>query len=406
MTLGLAWGLFSLWIKLDVNITLFYIKPFGDIFTASLKMVAVPLIIASLITGIGGLKDVSRLSILGKKTIALYLFTTIIAICVGLGFANFIKPGNNLSIKNKEMLIHSFAQQANNAKDEAHESFNEGILSPMVQMVPENIFEAMSNNKSMIQVVLFVLFFAICLVLIEDQLAKPVISFFEGVNAVVLKMIDIIMICAPIGVFGLVAGVVVMLPNIEILIALLKYCICVILGLSTILLVVYPSLLYFTTKKNIIDFYKEIRPAQLLAFSTSSSSATLPLSMEVAQDKLNIKPEISSFVLPLGSTINMDGTSLYQAVATIFIAEVFGIDLSLMAQLSIVLLALVTSVGAAGVPGAGMILLAVILEANHIPVEGIALILAVDRILDMCRSSVNVTGDLVVASIVNHQNKE
>lgn len=406
MTLGLTWGLFSLWMKLDTNITLFYIKPLGDIFTASLKMVAVPLIITSLITGIGGLKDVSKLSILGKKTIGLFLFTTVMAILIGLSVANFVKPGNNLSAENKKMLLSSFAQQASNAKGKAHESFGDGLLTPVVQMVPENIVEAMSNNKSMIQVVLFILFFAVCLVLIEDKLARPVVVFFEGVNAAILKMIDIIMLCAPVGVFGLVAGVVVMLPNLEILIALLKYCMCVILGLSILLFLVYPSILYFYTKRPILSFYKDIRPAQLLAFSTSSSSATLPLSMEVAQDKLGIKPEVSSFVLPLGSTINMDGTSLYQAVATIFIAEVFGIDLSLMAQLSIVLLALVTSVGAAGVPGAGMILLAVILEANHIPVEGIALILAVDRILDMCRSAVNVTGDLVVTSIVNHQNKE
>lgn len=405
MTLGLAWGLFALWKGLDNNVTIYYIKPLGDLFTSSLKMVAVPLIISSLIVGIGGLKDVSKLSAMGGKTIALYLFTTAVSISLGLAIANTFKPGNGLSSETKEMLLTKFSKEAGDTQVKAKETFDKGPLAPVVKMIPDNVIEAFSDNKSMIQVVVFVMIFAICLVLIDDKQAAPVLSFFEGINAAILKIIDLIMEFAPFGVFGLVAGVVVELPNIEILVALLKYGLCVIGGLVLMIAVVYPSLLYFFTKKNIFHFFEAIRPAQLLAFSTSSSSATLPLTMELCEERLGIKKDVSSFVLPLGSTINMDGTSLYQAVATIFIAEVFGIELGLSAQLSIVFLALLTSIGAAGVPGAGMILLAVVLEANQIPVSGIALILAVDRILDMCRTMVNVTGDATVAYIINYKTK-
>lgn len=406
MTLGLLWGLVSKWQSFDPTITIHYVKPLGDIFTSLLKMIATPLVISSLIVGIGGLKDVSNISSMSKKTIGLYLFTTFIAIIIGLTYANIMKPGEGIATESKQLLLDSFSSEMVQANTQAQEVIDGGPLKTIVKMFPENVMKSFSENGSMIQVVLFILFFGICMIQVDRMHSKPVLNFFEGINVVILKMIDNIMLYAPFGIFGIVAGVTVMLPNFDIFFALMQYSLCVILALFTMILVVYPALIYYFTKKNIIELYKSIRPVQLLAFSTSSSSATLPLTMEVCAEKIHLKKEVTSFVLPLGSTVNMDGTSLYQAIATIFIAQVFGIEMGVIAQLSIIFLALISSIGAAGVPGAGIILLAVVLEANNIPVEGIALILSVDRILDMFRTTINVTGDIVVAYIVDHQIKK
>lgn len=409
MTLGLAWGLFALKIGVNDEVTLHYIKPLGDIFTRLLKMIAVPLIIASLIVGIAGLGDTSKLSSLGVRTILLYLVTTTLAISIGLVAGNLILGDSSLSTETREMLKSQFGSSAISKQKAAESTFSEGPLGPLVNMIPDNIFKGASNNGSMLQVVFFVLFFGVCLLLIGKEKADPVVRFFTSVNDVVLKMIDLIMEFAPIGVFGLVAAVVIQIPDPEILSQLAIYSGTVIGGLLLMMLLIYPLFLILITKRSLKDvfhFYKSIIPAQLLAFSTSSSSATLPVTMDLCREKLGMRNEVTSFVLPLGATINMDGTSLYQAIATIFIAQLFDVDLTVGAQLGIIFLALLTSIGAAGVPGAGMILLAVILEANEIPVEGIALILAVDRILDMCRTVVNVTGDTTVAYIVNHTTKE
>ena len=409
MVLGLSWGLFALNSGLDNDITLHYLKPLGDIFTRLLKMIAVPLIIASLIVGIAGLGDTSKLSKLGGRTILLYLITTTLAISIGLLFGNIGLKSSSLSPETMEMLQTQFGASAGEKQKAAQSTFQKGPLAPLVEMIPDNIFKGASNNGAMLQVVFFTLFFGICLLMIGKEKAQPVVNFFESINHVILKMIDVIMEFAPIGVFGLVAAVVVQIPDPEILGQLALYSGTVLAGLLFMAIVVYPLFLMLVAKvkpKDIFRFYRAIIPAQLLAFSTSSSSATLPVTMDLCREKLGIRDEVTSFVLPLGATINMDGTSLYQAIATIFIAQLFGIDLDFGAQLSIIFLALLTSIGAAGVPGAGMILLAVVLEANDIPVEGIALILAVDRILDMCRTVVNVTGDATVAYIVNYTTKE
>lgn len=409
MILGLAWGIFSLKAGISDDFTLNYLKPIGDIFIRLLKMIAVPLIMASLIVGIAGLGDTSKLSSLGKRTIILYLTTTTLAISIGLLVGNLFLSDASLPNETMLLLKEKFGGMAMKKQMAADATFEKGPLGPLVNMIPENIFMGSSDNSAMLQVVFFIVFFGICLLLIGHEKAKPIVQFFDSVNHVILKMIDLIMEIAPLGVFGLVAAIVVQIPDINILIALGKYSAVVIGGLVFMLLVIYPVFLMSLTGlslDSVTKFYKSIIPAQLLAFSTSSSSATLPVTMDLCKDKLKIRDEVSSFVLPLGATINMDGTSLYQAVATIFIANVFGIELDLVAQLSIVFLALLTSIGAAGVPGAGMILLAIVLEANNIPVEGIALILAVDRILDMCRTAVNVTSDATVAYIVNHQTKE
>lgn len=409
MALGVAWGVVALQVGASDELTLHYLKPLGDVFTRLLKMVAVPLIITSLISGIAGLGDTAKLSSLGTKTIVLYLFTTTVAILIGLSLANLTLSDSSLPKETMALLQEKFGNEALDGQKSATQTFGQGPLAPLVDMVPDNIFKGAADNGKMLQVVFFTVLFGVCLLLIGKSKAQAAVSFFESVNHVVLKMVDLIMEFAPIGVFGLVAAVVVQIPDSNILLALLKYSGVVVTGLLLMIVFVYPLLIFGLTASSfteIIQFYRAIVPAQLLAFSTSSSSATLPVTMEICRKKLHLKDEVTSFVLPLGATINMDGTSLYQAIATIFIAQVFGIELGLSAQLSIVFLALLTSIGAAGVPGAGMILLAVVLEANDIPVEGIALILAIDRILDMCRTVVNVTGDTTVAYIVNHKTKK
>lgn len=408
MALGVGWGLLSIHYGAPDELTLHYLKPLGDVFTRLLKMVAVPLIITSLISGIAGLGDTAKLSSLGGQTIVLYLLSTTLAITIGLTIANLALSDSSLPEETMTLLQEKFGDDALDKQKSATETFSRGPLAPLVDMIPDNIFKGSADNGKMLQVVFFTVLFGVCLLLIGKQKAHPAVSFFESVNHVVLKMVDLIMEFAPIGVFGLVATVVVQIPDSNILLALLKYAATVISGLLFMIVLVYPLFIFSFTRSSfssITKFYRAIIPAQLLAFSTSSSSATLPVTMEICREKLHLKDEVTSFVLPLGATINMDGTSLYQAVATLFIAQVFGIELGLSAQLSIVFLALLTSIGAAGVPGAGMILLAVVLEANKIPVEGIALILAVDRILDMCRTVVNVTGDTTVAYIVNHKTK-
>lgn len=409
MVLGLAWGLFAISIDLDDEVTIHYLKPLGDVFTRLLKMIAVPLIVGSLVLGIAGLGDVSKLSKLGSKTILLYLMTTVVAISIGLLFGDLFLKNSSLPTETIELLKEKFGSIASEKSEVAQQTFEQGPLDPLVNMVPENIFSGMMDNSRMLQVVFFTLVFGVCLLMIGKEKAKPVTAFFESFNEVILKMIDVIMKFAPIGVFGLVAAVVVQVPDMALLYELGKYSLCVVGGLVMMAFVIYPLLLFVLAKakwSELFHFYKTIIPAQLLAFSTSSSSATLPVTMDLCRERLGLRDEVTSFVLPLGATINMDGTSLYQAIATIFIAQVFGIELSLSAQLSIVFLALLTSIGAAGVPGAGMILLAIVLEANQIPVEGIALILAVDRMLDMCRTVVNVTGDATVAYIVNYKTTE
>ncbi|MDO9037676.1 MAG: dicarboxylate/amino acid:cation symporter, partial [Lutibacter sp.] len=256
-----------------------------------------------------------------------------------------------------------------------------------------------SENKNMLQVIFFAIFFGVGLILIPEKKSKPVKKFFDGFNEVILKMIDLIMLAAPYGVFALLAALVVESPSLDLFNALIWYAFTVILGLS-IILAFYTALVWIFTKKTPSYFFKGISPAQLLAFSTSSSAATLPVTMERVTEHLGVDEEVSSFVLPIGATINMDGTSLYQAVAAVFIAQAFGMELSLSVQLGIIVTATLASIGSAAVPGAGMVMLVIVLAQAGIPEAGLALIFAIDRPLDMCRTTINVTGDAVVSMIV------
>lgn len=376
-----------------------WVKPFGNIFINVLKLIAVPLILASLIKGVSDLKDISKLSKMGLRTISLYIGTTIVAVCIGLLIVNVIKPGDSITDETRTELVQNYSAEAESAQTEAEKQKQTGPLQMLEDIVPSNIIGAASDNGNMLQVIFFAVFFGIGLILIPAEKAKPVKDFFDGFNEVILKLIDLIMLAAPYGVFALLAALVVEAPSADLFKALGMYAITVIIGLL-LMIMFYLLIVWVVTKRKPRFFINGISPAQLLAFSTSSSAATLPVTMERVEEHLGVEEEVSSFVLPIGATINMDGTSLYQAVAAVFIAQAFGMDLSFAAQLGIIVTATLASIGSAAVPGAGMVMLVIVLAQAGIPEAGLALIFAIDRPLDMCRTTVNITGDAAVSMIV------
>ena len=382
-----------------------WIKPLGTIFVKLLKLIAIPLILASLIKGISDLKDISKFKTIGSKTIFTYIITTVVAISIGLVLVNVINPGSGISSETVERLTSTYSESSGvqSKLAEANNQIQSSPLQFLVDTVPDNAFKAMSNNSLMLQVIFFTIFLGISMLLIGEEKSKPLKSFFDSLNFVVLKMVDLIMKTAPYAVFALLASVITSSNDPDLLLALLKYSGVVCLGLF-FMIIVYSIAVYFITNSNPFVFLKKISPAQLLAFSTSSSAATLPLTMDRVENHIGVDREVSSFVLPVGATINMDGTSLYQAVAAVFIAQALEFDLTLADQLTIVLTALLASIGSAAVPGAGMVMLVIVLESIGFPSDklaiGLALIFAVDRPLDMCRTVVNVTGDAAVSMIV------
>ena len=399
MVLGVVYGLIANKLGL-VDFTNAWIKPWGVIFVNLLKLIAVPLVFASLIKGVASLSDISKLGRIGGKTIAIYLMSTVIAVTIGLFSVNMVIPGANFD-RESIQLSENYQSGADKKISAAGNVIGAGPLQFIVDIVPTNIFSASSDNSNMLQVIFFAILFGIAMVMLPSEKTLHVKGFFDGVNDIILQIVDLIMFAAPYGVFALLGGLVVNFgASSTLFIALGKYCLTVIAGLLLMVIVVYPLILRMFTKVKYLAFFKAISPAQMLAFSTSSSAATLPVTMERCEDHLGVSKEVSSFVLPLGATINMDGTSLYQAVAAVFIAQAFSIELDLSQQLTIVLTATLASIGAAAVPGAGMVMLVIVLGAINVPTEGLALIFGVDRILDMMRTVVNVTGDATVATIV------
>ena len=400
MVLGVLYGLLASemgWIDFTND----WIKPWGKIFINLLKLIAVPLVFASLIKGVSSLSDISKLSRIGGKTIGIYLFTTVISVTFGLILVNIVQPGKSFSEEKRIELKEQYASNAASKIASAKDVKEDGPLQFVVDMVPSNFIQATGNNKNMLQVIFFAILFGIAMVMLPKEKTVVVKGFFDGVNDIILQIVDIIMLSAPYGVFALLGGLVVDFGgSAELFQALGVYSLCVIVGLLLMIFLVYPLILKSFTEFKYFDFFKGIAPAQMLAFSTSSSAATLPVTMERCEDHLGVSEEVSSFVLPLGATINMDGTSLYQAVAAVFIAQAFGYDLDLSQQLTIVLTSTLASIGAAAVPGAGMVMLVIVLSSIGIDPEGIALIFAADRILDMLRTVVNVTGDATVATVV------
>ena len=376
-----------------------WVKPFGTIFINALKLIAMPLILGSLIKGVSDLKDISKLSLMGGRTIGIYLMTTIVAVMIGLVMVNTLKPGNSISESTRQELVQAYQSDAAEKQVVAQKQKDAGPLQALVDLVPDNIFKATTENGNMLQVIFFSLFFGIGLILIPNERSKPVKDFFDAFNEVILKLIDLIMLVAPYGVFALLAALVVESPSLDLFRALSMYALTLVIGLALMGLF-YLFLVRFFVKFKPKKFIQGIAPAQLLAFSTSSSAATLPVTMERVEEHLGVDEEVASFVLPIGATINMDGTSLYQAVAAVFIAQAFGMDLSVGTQLEIILTATLASIGSAAVPGAGMVMLVIVLGQAGIPEAGLALIFAIDRPLDMCRTVVNITGDASVSMMV------
>ena len=405
LVLGLIFGVLAAangWGGFTTN----WIAPFGKIFINLLKLIAVPLVLSSLITGVASLSDLKKLSRIGGKTITIYIVTTTIAVTIGLVSVNLLKPGDTVPEDMKVKLQETYKSAASGKLEAADQIKERRPLQPIVDMVPSNFFSSASNNRNMLQVVFVAIIIGIALIQIPKNKARPVLDFMEGINDLVIKLVDNIMLMAPIGVFALIADTITSVAGdnlnnvLELLSALGFYMLAVIIGLIIQMLFTYTAVLKIFSNMSLKKFYQGIAPAQLLAFSTSSSAATLPVTMERCEDELGVSEEVSSFVLPLGATINMDGTALYQAVAAVFIAQTLGMDLTLGAQLTIVLTAVLASIGTAAVPGAGIIMLIIILEAIGVPSAGIALILGVDRILDMMRTVTNVTGDASVAVAV------
>ena len=399
MILGVIFGVAMSYVKHGPDFISDWVKPFGTIFINSLKLIAMPLILGSLIKGISDLKDISKLSTMGSRTIIIYICTTVFAVLIGLSLVNAITPGNSIKEETRNDLILAYEEGARLKQNAAEEQIEAGPLQALVDIVPENIFDAATENKNMLQVIFFSIFFGIALILIPEGKARPVKEFFDSFNSVILKLIDFVMITAPYGVFALLASLVVESPSIDLFKALGMYAITLIIGLF-LMIIVYIVIVNLFTNVKPLSFIKGISPAQLLAFSTSSSAATLPVTMDRVENNLGVDKEVSSFVLPIGATINMDGTSLYQAVAAVFIAQTFGMDLSFGTQMGIVLTATLASIGAAAVPSAGMVMLVIVLGQAGIPEAGLALIFAVDRPLDMCRTITNVTGDAAVSMLV------
>ena len=377
------------------------IKPIGTIFIRLLSFLAIPLVIATLIVGAASLNDVKRLGKIGFRTLALYITTTIIAITIGLGTANIIAPGTRVSDDAKMRLMADY--------DRSKITLNTGdtgidIVDFFVNIVPKNPLNAMSEGR-MLQIVFFAVFFGITITFINRKKAIPLLDFFEGVSEVMVKMVGFIMLIAPYGVFALIAATVADFGY-PILSTLIWYMLAVIFALFLHTFVVYPLIVKIFGRMAPGKFFEGMRNAQAIGFSTSSSAATLPVTFDCVENNLKINKEISGFVLPLGATINMDGTALYQGVAAIFIAQVYGIDLGIAGQLTIVITTVLASIGTAPVPGVGIIMLVLILQSVNIPAEGIALILGVDRILDMLRTVTNVTGDAAVTVAVAGMDKK
>ncbi len=453
LALGIAWAFFSSFMDsvsdsgelMWRTFTLDWIKPFGDIFIRLLKFIAVPLVLFSIIGGIAGMNDVSRLGKMGGKTLLIYLGTTVFAVSVGLLIGNVFRPGDSVddeqrirnrisyekwAVENEVEIVDGKMLSADPAyakyldEDDLLSNLSEsdqkkleerlatmkknkesGPLRFLVDMVPQNVILSISDNRLMLQVIFFAIFFGITLILLPGDKTKGVIDFVNGTNEVFLKMVDIVMKAAPFFVFALMAGVVADLAEtpqgvLEIFKGLGSYSLAVFIGLVFMIFASYPLLMKLIVRIGYSDFFRKISPAQFLAFSTSSSAATLPVTIECVEDNIGVSKNVAGFVLPIGATVNMDGTSLYQTVAVLFLAQFHGIDLTFTQQLTIVLTATLASIGSAAVPSAGLVMLAIVLSSVGLNPAWIAIIFPVDRPLDMCRTVVNVTGDATVSSIV------
>ncbi len=400
MFLGIIWGLVATATGLK-DFTSDWVRPWGIIFIKLLKLIAVPIIFISLVKGITSVTDISKLSRIGLKTLALYVITTATTVILGLVVVNAFKPGDSFSEEKKRELQQVYSSSVSEKQDMAGGMKEQSPLFFFEDMVPDNIFKAAGDNTKMLQIIFFAVLFAIAMILLEANKVTAVKNLLDGMNDIMLKIVDLIMAFAPIGVFALLSALITdFAGDVQLFVALGKYALITFFGIVAILILFYPLLILLLTKLRVKDFMNAIFPAQLVAFSTSSSAATLPVTIKQCTTKLNISEGVANFVLPVGVTINMNGASFYQAVSAVFIAQVFGLDLTFTQQLTIVLTATLASIGAPGVPGGAVIMLVIVLGSVGIPAEGLALILGIERPLDMIRTVANVTGDAAVAAIV------
>jgi Na+/H+-dicarboxylate symporter len=377
------------------------IRPVGTAFIRLIKMVVIPLIFASLLIGVASLGDLRKLGRIGGKTLAFYIAYYVTAVGLGLFLANTIKPGSNIPESVQAELKASYGETADVQAQRVEE--RPGLAEVFVNIIPDNPADSLVQ-ANMLQIIFFAMFMGVVISLLDKKRMRPVLAFFEAINDIMIKIVEIVIRIAPFAVFALIAAVVGTF-GVDILMSLLRYCAVVIGGLF-ILAVSYPAVVWLFTKYPYFKFWRGMTPAQLIAFSTCSSSATLPVTMECAEDNIGVSKQISSFVLPLGATINMNGTALYQGVSAIFIAQVYGMKLGLGGQLTIILTATLASIGAAGAPAMGVLMLVIVLKQAGIPVEGLALILGVERILDMFRTVINITGDIAAATVIAYTEKE
>lgn len=405
MVLGILLGIVSLQAGFADGITN-WVKPFGEIFMRLLKLVAIPLVLISLVKGVGNLSDIATLSRIGLKTIGIYVCTTVLAILVGLMLVGVIGPGRMVSPESAAAMQANYRTTVAEQSSQAEAMAETPPLQFLVDIFPDNMVGALGNNAGMLQVIVVAILIGVATLLVGKEKAAPFLNLINSLDHIVLKLIDIIMQYAPIGVLALMAGMVAdTAGNMELLGALGLYVLTVVLGLLLMIFLFYPLLLHFFSKTPVRKFLTTMPPVQLLAFTTSSSAATLPLNMETVEQKLGVSQRVTSFVLPMGMTINMDGTSLYQAVAAVFIAQVMGIELTAVQILTIIITTTLSSIGTPGVPGGAIVILIMVLSSVGLPAEGLALILGLDRPLDMLRTVVNVTGDATVASIVDAHTK-
>lgn len=381
-----------------------WVRPWGQIFIRLLQLIAIPLVFISLVKGVTGLHDIKKFSHLGGKTILIYIGTTFVAVVLGLVMGLVVQPGK---LVNREQVAHmqdSYKEIVEEKKQAAEMTHDQGPLAFLYDIIPNNIVSATADNSKMLQVIFFAIFFGIAALTIAPDKVAPVIALFDGLNDVILRMVDYIIKFAPWGVAALMATLVTDFEgDTSIFSALAIYAVTVVAAMFILILFFYPSLIHFFTKIQMKDFIRAMYPVQLFAFSTSSSAATLPLTLETVERELKVSEEVSSFVLPVGTTINMDGTSCYQSIAILFIAQVLGIELSISQLLIIVAMTILSSIGTPAIPGGSYVILTMVLTSVGIPAEGLALILGIDRPLDMLRTAVNVTGDATVASIVDRK---
>ena len=401
MGLGLGFGFLAIALHWE-SFVHDWVAPWGTIFMRLLKLIAVPLVLVSLIMGVVNLKDIRNLSRIGLKTILIYVCTTIIAVSIGLGMVSLIKPGKTFPKDRQTEFVERYQQTVTEREAQMQQVKDESPLQFVVDMVPDNLFKALGDNSKMLQIIFFALLFGVALVVVGPSKVPSVVRFFQQLNLILLKIIDFIMAFAPIGVFALMAALIVdYAGDAGIFSALGLYALTVVLALAVIIVFIYPFIMRVFGKRTVKQFFNAAAPVQMLAFTTSSSAATLPLTMERTQKHLGVSEEVSSFVLPVGVTINMDGTSCYQAVAAVFLAQVLGLDLTFGQMLLILATATISSIGTPGIPGGSIVMLMIVLDSVGIPIEGLALILGIDRPLDMLRTMVNVTGDMTVSCVVD-----